>query len=100
MQSNRSDAVDWMEVAADTAALGLESSEVIGLRLARAATGSPKGAVEAWLMCSEKVVALAELQGLFLMGSLGRTPSQAAKGALKHYRKKVAANRRRLRKSV
>lgn len=92
-------ALDWFKIAADTAALGLESAEVIGLRLADAAAGRSGAAAEAWRMGSEKVIAMAELQALFLMGSLGATPSAAAKGTLKHYRRKVAANRRRLRKS-
>ena len=93
------EALAWFKIAADTAALGLESAEVIGLRLWSATAGRPEAAAEAWRMGSEKVLALAELQALFLMGSLSTTPSGAAKGALTHYRRKVAANRRRLRKS-
>jgi hypothetical protein len=84
-----------MEIGAAAAALGIESASVIGLRAA-AAFGGPKAADEAWLMWSEKVVALAELQVRLLTGSFGVTPAVATKETLKHYRRKVAANRRRL----
>jgi hypothetical protein len=49
-------------------------------------------------MCAEKFTALAELQAQLLMG-LGATPAAAAKTSLKHYSRKVAANRRRLSRS-
>ena len=90
------DALDWMEIAAEATALGFESAAVMGLRLAGAAKGGRKAEREAWRMYSEKVVALAELQTMFLTGTLGATSSAATKSALKHYRRKVSANRRRL----
>ena len=89
---------EWMEISTAVTALGVESVGVIGLRFAGAATGGPKVANELWLMCSEKVVALAELQGRLLTGALGDTPSTATKAILEHYRRKVAANRRRLKR--
>lgn len=92
----RNEAVEWMEIAAATAALGMESTAVIALRAAGAAFGGPKAVDEAWRMWAEKVVALAELQARLLTGSLGVTPAGAAKQTLKHYRHKVAANKRRL----
>lgn len=92
----RNEAFEWMEIAAATAALGMESALVIGLRATGAAFGGPKAVDESWRMWSEKVVALAELQTRLLTGSLGRTPTSAARETLKHYRRKVAANRRRL----
>ena len=92
----RNQAFEWMEIAAFSAALGIESAGVIGLRLAGAAAGGPEAADEAWRMWSEKVIALAELQTWFLTGKLGATPSGAIRTTLKHYRRKVAANRRRL----
>ena len=88
-----------MEIAAATAALGMESAGVVGMRMAKAASGGPNAADEAWRMWSEKVVALAELQTRLLTGSLGVTSSGAAKATLKHYRGKVSANRRRLSKA-
>lgn len=89
------ESLEWMEIAAAAAALGMESGSVIGLRAA-AAFGGPKAADEAWRMWSEKVVALSELQVRLLTGSLGVTPAAAANETLKHYRRKVAANRRQL----
>lgn len=92
----RNEALEWMEIAAATTALGMESAGVIGLRVAGATLGGPGAADEAWRMWSEKVIALAELQTRLLTGSLGITPAGAARETLKHYRRKVAANRRRL----
>jgi hypothetical protein len=85
-----------MDIATAATALGMESVSVIGLRAAGAAFGGPKAADEAWRMWSEKVVALAELQVRLLTGSLGVTPAAATNETVKHYRRKVAANRRRL----
>ena len=90
------DALEWMEVATEAAVLGFESAAVMGLRMAGAVRGGRKAEREAWRMYSEKVVALAELQTMFLSGALGATSSSAAKSTLKHYRRKVSANRRRL----
>ncbi|WP_242154443.1 hypothetical protein [Sphingomonas sp. BAUL-RG-20F-R05-02] len=47
-------------------------------------------------MVTEKVRAAIELQTRLMTGALGMTPLGATQGALKHYRRKVAANRRRL----
>jgi hypothetical protein len=85
-----------MEIAVATAALGMESAGVIALRTAGAAFGGPEVVDEAWRMWSEKVVALAELQARLATGSLGATPAGAARATIKHYRRKVAANKRRL----
>lgn len=90
------EAFEWMEIAAAAAALGMESAGVIALRTAGAARGDPNAFDEAWRMWSEKVTALAESQSRLLAGSLGETPTGAARETLKHYRGKVAANRRRL----
>jgi hypothetical protein len=49
-------------------------------------------------MYSEKLVTLAELQERFFGGSLGTTPAETTRLAVTHYRRKVAANRRRLSK--
>ena len=88
---------EWMEIASATTSLGMESAAVMGLR--GAALGGPRAVDEAWRMYAEKVIALCELQTGLLTGSLGATPVKAAKESLKHYRGKVAANRRRLAKS-
>jgi len=95
---HRNKAWDWIEIGAETALLGVESASVVGLRLAGAAAGGPQAAEEAWRMWSEKIIALGELQTRVLAGSLGSTPAGAAKATLRHYRRKVAANQRRLSK--
>jgi hypothetical protein len=95
----RNDGLEWMRIAGATMALAFESAGVIGLRTAKAARGGPKATDEVWRMYSEKVAALAELQTRMLFGSLGATPAAATMGSLTHYRRKVAANRRRLLKS-
>ena len=94
----RYEGLEWMNIAAASMALGLESAGVIGLRAVKAAGGGPKAAEEAWRMYSEKLTAFAELQGRLLAGSLGATPAATVRGTVKHYRRKVAANRRRLSK--
>lgn len=96
----RSEPLEWMEIVAAAAALAMESAGVVALRTAGASFGGRKAADEAWRMWSEKVAALAELQMRLLSGSLGRTPAGAAKETLKHYRRKVAANRRRLERAA
>jgi|KBSMisStaDraftv2_1062788.scaffolds.fasta_scaffold72337_8 hypothetical protein len=92
----RNEALDWMEIAAAAASLGVESVEVIAMRTAGAALGGPNAADEAWRMWSEKVVALAELQARLFIGALGQTPAGAVRETLNYYRSEVAANRRRL----
>ena len=92
----RNEAFAWIEIATATMTLAMESAGVVGLRVAKAARGGPSATDEAWRMYSEKFTALAELQARLMTGTLGGTPAAAAKGSLRHYRRKVAANRRRL----
>jgi len=47
-------------------------------------------------MVSEKFTAACMLQSLSLLGVLGHTAPQVTAGSLRHYRKLVRANRRRL----
>lgn len=95
----RNDVSDWMEIAAATVSLAMESAGVVGLRAVKAASGDPKAADEAWRMYAEKVKALAELQTGLLTGTWGKSPAMAAKRTLGHYRRKVRDNQRRLRRS-
>ncbi len=82
----------WMRAGMDAWSLGLEASSVIGLRLAKIARGGQAGADEAMLMVSEKIESGMELQA----GLIGTSPLSGTQKTLKHYRRKVAANRRRL----
>jgi hypothetical protein len=69
--------------------LGIESQQVICLRVAKLAAGGPQAALEAQLMVSEKI-----LQGVSAGTKLmlGATPNSVVQG----YRKKVRANAKRL----
>ena len=87
----------WLTAGFDMWMLGAEAASVMALRTARIAAGGAAGAAEAELMVTEKVRAAIELQTRLMTGALGVTPLGATQGTLKHYRRKVAANKRRLR---
>ena len=86
----------WLTAGFDMWMLGAEAASVMALRTARIAAGGPAGAAEAELMVTEKVRAAIELQTRLLTAALGHTPLSGTRGALKHYRRKVAANSKRL----
>jgi hypothetical protein len=71
---------------------------VIGLRAARIAAGGAAADAEARRMISEKVDAALSWQALAMAGGLGSTGAAVAAATLKHYGRKVRANRRRLQK--
>lgn len=87
---------DWMKIGLDSWMLGMEASTVIGLRLAKLAAGGPAATAEAQRMVSEKMQAAWELQVAAATGRLGSTPHGQADRAIRHYRRKVRANARRL----
>ena len=89
----------WTDLAFDAWALGLEASTVIGLRIMKLAAGGAAAQAEAQLMVGEKVVAGMALPMLAMSGQLGTTHAAIASGSVKHLRRKVRANRRRLAKS-
>jgi hypothetical protein len=86
----------WLGLGVDAWALGFEASTVIGLRMMKLAAGGAAAQAEASLMLREKIEAGLALQAQALTGGLGSTPQMAAARTLKHYRRKVRANRRRL----
>lgn len=92
----RDEAFEWLEIGAAATALALESANVMSLRMVRVALGGPRAQKETVRMVSKKMIALAELQTGPLTGAMGATPATATRGALSHYARKVAANRRRL----
>lgn len=77
--------------------LGWEASEVIALRSIKLMQGGAASAAEAQLMVTEKLAAMAELQQRALTGSLGVHAHQATSRTVGHLRRKVKANRKRLR---
>ncbi len=86
----------WFRAGMDFWSLGLESSAVIGLRIAKISAGGDAGSKEAMLMVAEKMQSTADLAADLMTGRLGATPLSGTTGVVRHYRRKVAANRRRL----
>ena len=81
----------------DAARFGLESQQVIGMRLMRMAAGGPLATTEAQRMVVEKVAALAlanQAAALALM--TGKPLHTAAAQAMRPMRKRMRANHRRL----
>ncbi len=93
---NTSPFFDWTRVATETWLLGLEAGTVIGLRMARFASGGAAANREVQLMLSEKIGSAIELQTALMTGGLGATPLSGTQATLRHYRRKVRANRLRL----
>lgn len=87
---------DWMTFGLDMWALGFEASAVVGLRMMKLAVGGAAAGTEAQRMVSEKVRAALELQAMAVTGGLGTSIHDAAERSVKHYRRAVRANRRRL----
>lgn len=88
----------WMKTGFDLWMLGAEIGTVMTLRIMRIAAGGSTGAAEAELMVTEKVRAAIELQTRLMTGALGQTPLETTRGTLHHYRRKVAANSKRLKR--
>ena len=88
----------WLEMTRDMALLGAECAEVMVRRSLVLARVDAAAWTEFQLMVSEKVTATVDLQSRLLTGTLGSSEEAAARAALNHVRRKVRANRRRLRK--
>ena len=90
----------WLAIGRDAVTLGIEASTVIGLRTMQRAMAGPGGSAasdaEARRMVDEKVASAMQLQMAMMTGGLGFTPATATKKAIRHYTRKVRANRRRL----
>ena len=87
---------NWLQTGFDAWLLGLEASSVIALRTLKLAAGGAAASAEAQRMVREKLEAGLALQKLTLTGKLGRTAQGSAAKTIRHYRRKVRANRRRL----
>ena len=88
----RNPTTDWMKLAHDSYWLWAESLMVMGMRTSDMMTGKGSDRENA-LMVSEKVRAAAEV-GMMLATS-SASPKTSGK-AVRHYRRKVTANRKRL----
>lgn len=76
--------------------LGLEAAAVVGQRSLKLTSGGRSAKTEARRMVREKLDAAVAWQILAATGGLGTTAPAAASKTLRHYRRKVSANRRRL----
>lgn len=76
--------------------LWLEASQVVMLRTWRLMQGGAAAQHEATRMITEKWDAAARVAMDQASGGFRQSPETAARGAVRHYRRKVAANRRRL----
>jgi hypothetical protein len=86
----------WLRLGIEAWLLGFESANVIALRMLRVGGGGSAAAVEAQRMVSEKMTAACLLHWRAWLGLLGHTAPDITDGSLRHYRKLVRANRRRL----
>ncbi len=76
--------------------LAIESQQVIAMRLMKMALGGPDVQREAELMVSEKMESAAEASRMVVMAALGGHHDMGAGKVVRHYRKKVRANVKRL----
>jgi len=86
----------WLRLGGDAWMLNAEAATVISLRTLKIARGGAAGQAEARRMVTEKLESARALQIMALTGALGFTAPDVVDKTLKHYRRKVRANRRRL----
>jgi hypothetical protein len=87
----------WFKLSAQMIKLGFESQAVILQRLSRLRRGGALADKEYKRMVSEKMTAAAaEIFSTGLAAAAGQSPLSMLDASVKSYRKKVAANRRRL----
>jgi hypothetical protein len=90
----------WFTLSMQMMKLGMESQMIILQRLSRLQAGGPMAQREAARMVTEKTTAAAtEAFAMSLALASGTSPLSALEKTVKSYRKKVAANRRRLGRS-
>jgi hypothetical protein len=94
--SQKSAAGTWLSLGTQAWLLGMESANVITLRMLRVAGGGAAAQAETQRMRSEKMMAAALLQMQACFGLLGHTAPDVAAGSVRHYSKVVRANRKRL----
>lgn len=84
---------NWLKFALDANLAALEAQQVIAMRMMKLSRGGAKGAKEERRMVSEKIFAVGEAGFKLASGGSGHS-------VVKHYRRKVRANHRRLTKSI
>ncbi len=98
MKRTRTTSWPWLHLTLQSSKLAIEAQQVIALRLSKIAAGGPHAAREASTMVSEKMAALARAQVLMIQAAGSGRTAHGAKSVLALYRRKVRANRHRLRK--
>ena len=83
-------------LAFDSWMLGFEAASVMWLRGIRLMAGGKLAEREAERMIEEKLVANTMLLPFLAMGGFAQSPEQVGARMIRHYRKPVRANRRRL----
>lgn len=86
----------WLKLGIDAWTLGWDAARIMGLRTARIAEGGPAAGMEAWLMLTEKWQVALELQSDLLSQGANAGPAATTRRTLTRYKRKVAANGRRL----
>jgi hypothetical protein len=87
----------WFALSLNAVQLGIEAQSVIALRMLRFASGGARMEAEATRMVTEKVAAAVEAQTAAAVAAVsGRPQHVVANKALKVFKKRVLANRRRL----
>jgi hypothetical protein len=82
---------NWMKITGDAAMLGIETQQVMHLRMMKLFAGGPQAQSEALRMVTEKTTALAEATMTLARGG-------SAQRVIRRYRTHVKSNRRRLSK--
>ena len=86
----------WFDLGQQFSMLAIDASTVIAMQMPSVVRGGAEADREIELMVNEKIEAGHQLQAKLSSLGVGAAPATAMVTALKHYRGKVAANRRRL----
>jgi hypothetical protein len=87
----------WFALSLKAMQMGMEAQSVIALRMLRLASGGARMEAEATRMVTEKVAAAAEAQAVAAVATISGHPQHVvATKALKVFKKRVRANKRRL----
>jgi hypothetical protein len=86
----------WLRLSFDVWRAGLEAQQVIALRLAKLARGGAAANAEANRMVSEKMAAAVEAQQAVATAMLTGKVAQIRRRTVALYRRKMRANRKRL----
>ena len=98
MKRRKTSGWPWVSLGLQSAKLAIEAQQVVALRMARLAAGGPNAYREATRMVTEKVAAFAAAQRVMLGAAGTDKNGKTSKKVLALYRRRVAANKRRLSK--